>query len=102
MVITDLKRVMLNRVRIYIQAHTHSHTQTMWDVTITPSGDPHGITSFMASQRVPASDPHGLVYSPSISGEAMALIPFVITHPNDTILLAFLSPESDFLRGYLS
>jgi cystathionine beta-lyase family protein involved in aluminum resistance len=50
----------------------------MWDVTITPSLDPASLI--------------GLVHAPTISGWAMALIPFVTTHPNDTILSAFGSP----------
>jgi len=45
------------------------------------AGDPHGITPFLASQQVPAGDPYGLVHAPTISGWAMALIPFVTIHP---------------------
>jgi hypothetical protein len=46
-----------------------------------PASDPHGITPFLESQQVPASDSYGLVYGPPISGWEMALIPFVTTHP---------------------
>jgi hypothetical protein len=46
-----------------------------------PADDRHGITPFLASEQVPASDPHGLVHGPPISGWEMALIPFVTTHP---------------------
>jgi len=42
---------------------------------------------------VPAGVPHWLVHAPTISGWAMDLIPFVTTHPNDTILSAFGSPN---------
>jgi hypothetical protein len=46
-----------------------------------PASDPHGITQFLAAQQVPANDTHGLMHAPPISGCAMALIPFVTTHP---------------------
>jgi hypothetical protein len=49
-----------------------------------PANDPHGISPFLASQRAPASNLHGLVHISPISGWAMALIPFVTPHPNDT------------------
>jgi hypothetical protein len=32
------------------------------------AGDPHGITPFLASQRVPAGNPLGLVHAPTILG----------------------------------
>ena len=56
----------------------------MWDVTITllgpsvPAGNPRGISPFLVSQQAPASDLHGLVYVPPISGWTMALIPYNI------------------------
>jgi hypothetical protein len=54
-----------------------------------PAGDPHGISPFLASQRVPTGYPHGLVHTPSSQAWQWLLIPFVTTHPNDTILSAF-------------
>jgi hypothetical protein len=59
-----------------------------------PAGDPHGISPFLASQRAPASDLHGLVHVSRISGWAMALIPFVTSHPNDTQYCPLLAPRN--------
>jgi hypothetical protein len=33
-----------------------------------PAGDPHGITPFLVSQRVPAGITHRLVHAPTILG----------------------------------
>jgi hypothetical protein len=43
----------------------HKHLLLGLDV---PTGDPHGITPFLASQRVPVGNPHGLVHVSPISG----------------------------------
>jgi hypothetical protein len=59
-----------------------------------PTGDPHGISLFLVSQQVPASNLHGLVHVPPISGWAMALIPFLIPHPNDTQYCLLLTPPN--------
>jgi hypothetical protein len=56
------------------------------------AGDPHGITQFLASQRMPASDPYGLVHTLPISGWAMALIPFVTTNLQRYNIVLFRLP----------
>ena len=48
--------------------------------------------SWHPSQRASASDLHGLVHAPPISGWAMALIPFVTPHPNDSQYCPLLAP----------
>jgi len=63
-----------------------------------PAGDPHGITPFLASQGVPADNPHGLVYTPTISGWAIALIPFVTTHPQWHNIICFWLPRTRLPR----
>ena len=59
-----------------------------------PAGNPHGISPFLASQRMPASDLYGLVHAPPILDWAIALIPFVTPHPNNTqYILKFYHPS---------
>jgi hypothetical protein len=49
---------------------------------------------------VPAGDPHRLVHAPTNSGKAMALIPFVTTHPQWHNIVRFWLPKLDFPRGH--
>jgi hypothetical protein len=80
----------------------------MWNVTITPSWDSTSplatlmgsLYSWRPNER-PLAILMGLYTSP-ISGWAMSLIPFVTTHPNDTILFAFGFLKSNFLGGHSS
>jgi hypothetical protein len=67
-----------------------------------PAGGLMGLAhSWHSSQRVFASDLHGLVHALPISGWAMALIPFVTFHPNDTqYCSSFGSPKPDFPGGH--
>ena len=51
------------------------------------------------SQRVSASDLHGLVHAFPISGWAMALIPFVTPHLNDTQYCPLLAPPNQTSQG---
>jgi hypothetical protein len=59
-----------------------------------PACDPHEITPFLVSQRVPAGIPHRLVHAPTISGWTMVLIPFVMTHPPMTQYCPLLAPPN--------
>jgi hypothetical protein len=77
------------------------HNQPLLGPSIL-TGDPHGITQFLASKRVPTGDTHRLVHASPISGWAMTLIPFETTYPYNTILSAFGSPEPNFPKGYPS
>jgi hypothetical protein len=88
-----------------IFVHPHSYTKAMWDVTNyppmgprVPAGDPYEITTFLASQRVLAGDPHGIVHAPSILGWAMALIPFVTTNSQKHNIVRFLLPQTRLPR----
>jgi hypothetical protein len=78
MAITTLKHVVSRRVRTYLgDVRRHNHPLLGPSVL---AGDPHEITQFFESQRVPTGDPHKLVHAPPISVWAMVLIPFVMTH----------------------
>jgi hypothetical protein len=77
----------------------HNHPILGPNVSVS---DPHRITPFLTSQGVPDGDHHGLVHAPLISGWAMNLIPFVTTHPHNTILSTFGSLKIDFIGGHQS
>jgi hypothetical protein len=104
MTITALKRVVIIKgVSIHISTSPSPylgdvgcHNHPLLGLSV-PAGYPYGISPFLASQRAPASDLHGLVHVPPILGYAMALIPFVTPHLNDTQYCSLLTlPNQTF------
>jgi hypothetical protein len=67
-----------------------------------PSADSHGITSFLASQGVPTSDPYGLVHAPPSQLRNGSDIICNDLFTPDIILSAFGFPKPDFLGGHPS
>jgi hypothetical protein len=67
-----------------------------------PTGDPHEITPFLASQQVPVGNPHGLVHGLPISDWEMALIPFVTTQwGNQLVAIGVFEFSMMFMDGQI-
>ena len=92
MTITTLKRVVVIKgVRIHISTSPSPypgdvgrHNHPLLGPSILVGGLMRLAHSWHPSQRASTSDLHGLVHAPPILGWAMALIPFLTPHPNDT------------------
>jgi hypothetical protein len=102
MTITALKRVVVIKgVSIHIStspslypSDVGRHNHPLLGPNIPASGLMGLAHSWHPSQRVFASDLHGLVHASPISGWTMALIPFVTPHPNDTQYCPLLAPPN--------
>ena len=102
MTITALKRVIVIKgVSIHISTSpspypgdVERHNHPLLRPSVLAGGLMGLAHSWHPSQRASASDLHGLVHAPPISGWAMALIPFVTPHPNVTQYCPLLAPPN--------